>query len=71
MDLTMVSDEHHQWVPLPYQHVVVTSVGWNSWNYFTCNINEGIVRSMADAIVSTGLKDLGYTYVVRAVYSLK
>lgn len=38
-------------------------MGWNSWNYFTCNINEGIVRSIADAIVSTGLKDLGYTYV--------
>ncbi|MER7272178.1 cellulose binding domain-containing protein [Micromonospora carbonacea] len=39
-------------------------MGWNSWNTFGCNINEALIRQMADAIVSTGMRDLGYQYVV-------
>lgn len=39
-------------------------MGWNTWNTFGCNINETLIRQMADAIVSTGLRDLGYKYVV-------
>nr|WP_239093721.1 cellulose binding domain-containing protein [Actinoplanes abujensis] len=39
-------------------------MGWNSWNTFGCNINETLIRQMADAIVSSGLSDLGYKYVV-------
>ncbi|GFR39915.1 hypothetical protein Agub_g421, partial [Astrephomene gubernaculifera] len=39
------------------------AMGWNSWNYFRCNINETIIKQVADAIVSSGLKDAGYTYV--------
>ena len=40
-------------------------MGWNSWNYFgKANINETIVRETIDAIVNTGMRDLGYTYVV-------
>ncbi|GAA2378677.1 glycoside hydrolase family 27 protein [Dactylosporangium salmoneum] len=39
-------------------------MGWNSWNTFGCNINEALIRQMADAIVSSGLRDLGYQYVV-------
>jgi len=39
-------------------------MGWNSWNKFACNIDEATVRKVADAIVSTGMKDAGYTYVV-------
>src|SRR4030095_15226332 len=38
-------------------------MGWNSWNTFGCNINETLIRQMADAIVSSGLRDLGYQYV--------
>lgn len=38
-------------------------MGWNSWNKFGCNIDEALIRSTADAMVSTGLRDLGYTYV--------
>ena len=40
-----------------------TSQGWNSWNLYACDVNEAIVRSTADALVSSGLKELGYTYV--------
>ena len=39
-------------------------MGWNSWNKFGCDINEQIVRAVADAMVSSGMKDAGYEYVV-------
>ncbi|MGW0506894.1 glycoside hydrolase family 27 protein [Micromonospora sp. NPDC003241] len=39
-------------------------MGWNTWNTFGCNINEALIHQMADAIVSTGMRDLGYKYVV-------
>ncbi|RSM38659.1 alpha-galactosidase [Actinoplanes sp. ATCC 53533] len=39
-------------------------MGWNSWNTFGCNINEALIRGMADAMVSSGMRDLGYQYVV-------
>ncbi|GAA0531359.1 hypothetical protein GCM10010172_10090 [Paractinoplanes ferrugineus] len=39
-------------------------MGWNSWNTFGCNINETLIRQMADAIVSSGMGELGYKYVV-------
>ena len=39
-------------------------MGWNSWNTFGCNINETLIRQMADAIVSSGMRDAGYQYVV-------
>jgi alpha-galactosidase len=38
-------------------------MGWNSWNHFWCDIDEAMVRQMADTIVSSGLKDAGYRYV--------
>ena len=39
-------------------------MGWNSWNTFGHNINETVVRETADALVSSGLKDCGYNYIV-------
>lgn len=39
-------------------------MGWNSWNTFGANINEGLIREMADALVRTGLKEAGYEYVI-------
>jgi alpha-galactosidase len=39
-------------------------MGWNSWNKFGCNIDEATVRRVADAMVSSGMKDAGYHYVV-------
>ncbi|PKP10915.1 MAG: alpha-galactosidase [Bacteroidetes bacterium HGW-Bacteroidetes-4] len=38
-------------------------MGWNSWNHFACDINETIVREMADAMVSSGMNDAGYEYI--------
>jgi len=39
-------------------------MGWNSWNKFGCNVSEDLLRSMADGLVSSGMKDAGYQYVV-------
>lgn len=39
-------------------------MGWNSWNKFGCNVSEGLIKSMADAMVSSGMKDAGYQYIV-------
>jgi len=39
-------------------------MGWNSWNTFETNINEELVKAMADALVSSGMRDAGYTYLV-------
>ncbi|MFI5911512.1 NPCBM/NEW2 domain-containing protein [Dactylosporangium sp. NPDC051541] len=38
-------------------------MGWNSWNRFGCNIDENLIKATVDALVSTGLRDSGYTYV--------
>lgn len=39
-------------------------MGWNSWNAYNCNgLNEAVVKSMADAFITTGMKDAGYEYV--------
>jgi len=38
-------------------------MGWNSWNKFACNINEKLIKSTADALISTGLAKAGYTYL--------
>jgi len=39
-------------------------MGWNSWNKFACHVNEALIRSATDAMVSTGMRDAGYRYVV-------
>ena len=38
-------------------------MGWNSWNCFSCDVNERQIREMADLIVANGMRDAGYTYV--------
>jgi len=39
-------------------------MGWNSWNKFACDINEEMIRGIADAMVESGMKEAGYKYVV-------
>lgn len=58
-------------LPLPSTTVNVPSnglastpiMGWNSWNAFAERIDEKTIRQIADALVSTGLRDAGYIYV--------
>jgi alpha-galactosidase len=38
-------------------------MGWNSWNLFAEKVDDRTVRTMADAMVSNGMRDAGYIYV--------
>src|SRR5580693_7667463 len=38
-------------------------MGWNSWNFFAERVTDKDIRSAADQIVATGMKDAGYIYV--------
>ncbi|MEO8597954.1 MAG: glycoside hydrolase family 27 protein [Candidatus Solibacter sp.] len=38
-------------------------MGWNSWNKFRNRVSDKMVREMADAIVTSGMRDAGYIYV--------
>ncbi len=49
---------------VPYNGLAKTPpMGWNSWNLFAEKIDDATVRAMADAMVSSGMKDAGYIYV--------
>ena len=39
-------------------------MGWNTFNTFAGNFNEKLIREMADLLVSSGMKDAGYAYVI-------
>lgn len=39
-------------------------LGWNSWNTFTWDINEDLIRQVADKFVTEGYKEAGYEYIV-------
>lgn len=48
----------------PVNNLVKTPpMGWNSWNVFHENINEKQIKEIADAMVSSGLRDAGYIYL--------
>lgn len=51
--------------PVPYNGLAKTPpMGWNSWNKFRTKIDDATVRGIADAMVSSGMKDAGYQYVI-------
>ena len=39
-------------------------MGWNSWNKFNHDVSEKLLMETADAMVSSGMKDAGYEYIV-------
>jgi alpha-galactosidase len=39
-------------------------MGWNSWNHFYCDVSDPLIRGVADAIATNGMRDAGYQYVV-------
>jgi hypothetical protein len=38
-------------------------MGWASWNNYRVNINQGMIKAQADAMVNRGLNEAGYTYI--------
>src|SRR5438128_11112880 len=56
--------------PLPALHKVADNglartppMGWNSWNKFASRVDDATVRSIVDAMASSGMKDAGYLYI--------
>jgi len=49
----------------PPQTKPITSppMGFNSWNYYHCNIDENIVKQIADKFASNGMSSVGYSYI--------
>jgi alpha-galactosidase len=48
-----------------FQNLALTPpMGWNSWNKFACNVSEKLLKETVDALVSTGMRDAGYKYIV-------
>jgi alpha-galactosidase len=39
-------------------------MGWNSWNAFQADIDEAKIKAIADVMVSSGMRDAGYVYLV-------
>lgn len=39
-------------------------MGWANWNRFFCDYDEQTIRAQADALVATGMRDLGYKYLI-------
>jgi alpha-galactosidase len=58
-------------LPLPHLHDIPSNglamtppMGWSSWNAFRVTVSDKSMREMADALVATGLRDMGYVYVI-------
>jgi alpha-galactosidase len=51
-------------VAAPGSPALTPPLGWNSWNSFGCGVTETTIRQAADAMVSSGMRDAGYQYVV-------
>lgn len=49
--------------PIPSKLAATPPMGWSSWNKFAEHIDDKTVRAMADAMVSSGLRDAGYHYI--------
>lgn len=49
--------------PIPSKLAATPPMGWSSWNKFAEHIDDKTVRAMADAMVSSGLRDAGYIYI--------
>ena len=43
--------------------IELPTMGWSSWNTYRINISDSLIMRQADAIVSQGLHDVGYTYI--------
>jgi alpha-galactosidase len=52
-------------IPAGAQSMIAATppMGWNSWNHFAGRVNDADVRTAADELVSSGMRDAGYIYV--------
>lgn len=45
------------------QIALTPPLGWNSWNCFACAVDQEKVKAAADAMVTSGLADHGWSYI--------
>ena len=57
------SSGHEQASPAEPILAPTPPMGWMSWNQFGPEVSDALVREMAGAMVASGMKDAGYTYV--------
>jgi alpha-galactosidase len=44
--------------------VLTPPMGWNSWNTFDLDIDEQLIKETADALITSGMREAGYEYIV-------
>jgi alpha-galactosidase len=50
--------------PLTWDDLALTPpMGWNSYNHFNCEIDEQLIREIADTMESSGMRAAGYQYL--------
>src|SRR5258708_1902922 len=47
----------------PNSLALTPPMGWNSWNTFRGGVSDTLLHQIADAIVTNGMRDVGYQYV--------
>jgi alpha-galactosidase len=60
---TQGKTEHELKIVIGDKLCLTPPLGWNSWNVFTNTLDEKMVMEMADAMVNSGMRDLGYQYI--------
>ena len=58
--LALVSSASLRAMALENGLALTPQMGWSSWTQFRCDVSEEHVLAAARALVSTGLKNLGY-----------
>lgn len=48
---------------IPTRLAQTPPMGWNSWNTFMKGLSDTLLRQVADAMVTNGMRDAGYQYV--------
>src|SRR5580692_11755313 len=70
--VTMMRFKRFLWVAVLFSFPVAAQqdglavrppMGWNSWNHFRNKVDDAAVRAQAEAMVSSGMRDAGYTYI--------
>jgi alpha-galactosidase len=62
-DAGPAADDGDWIMPTPGALAATPPMGWNSWNKYGCAVSEKVIRDTADALVATGMRDLGYRYL--------
>lgn len=48
---------------LQAQRSLTPALGWSSWNNYRIHINEELILKQADAMLNSGMKEVGYQYI--------